>query len=274
MRAHQATRETNNKQISDLFGRLIAAQETERTRIARDLHDNVGQRIAELSIMISEVKHRLHGKPDEADVMTALTSMQQSVMALADEIRHLSHDLHPGLLQHAGLHTALGAFLAQFQKLQAIDVTYSTAAGMARIEGDMALCLYRIAQEGLRNVAKHADARHVAVTLTQTTHGVQLSIVDDGKGFDLAGTRAAGKGLGLASIDERAQLLRGSVRFETRPQHGTSLHVEIPWPAETALEPAADGQYLGSDFHGDFGVNCGSQRFTEHVRRGSDDSQA
>jgi signal transduction histidine kinase len=232
MRRHQATSEAaKSQQISHLLGRLIAAQETERSRIARDLHDDVSQRIAGLSIMISGVKRTLGDKPDHADVMTALTSMQQGMVALADDIRQLSHDLHPALLQCASLDTALRAFCAQFQNREAIDVTYRGDRDTADIGADMALCLYRIAQEAFRNVAKHADAQHVGVVLTRTLHGVQLSIVDDGRGFDLANARGPGRGLGLVSIDERARLLGGRARVETQPQRGTCVHVEIPWPS-------------------------------------------
>jgi two-component system sensor histidine kinase UhpB len=234
MRGHQVLPAATSTQTSDLLGRLIAAQETERSRIARHLHDDVSQRIADLSIRISCVTHTLRGKPDGADVTSALRSMQESLIGLAEEVRQLSHDLHPGLLQHADLDTALGTFCAQFQKRQAIEVSYRADTTIAPIGAEMTLCLYRIAQEGLRNVAKHANADRVGVTLTQTVDGVQLSIIDDGKGFDLAGARHAGRGLGLMSIDERARALRGSVRFETRPQQGTRIHVEIPWPAEIA----------------------------------------
>ena len=234
MRGRQGLPEATSTETSDLLGRLIAAQETERSRIARHLHDDVSQRIAELSIMISGVKRTLRGKPDEADVTTALTMMQQAMIALDEEIRQLSHDLHPGLLQHADLDSALGTFCTRFQKRQAIEVSYRSDASLAPIGADMTLCLYRIAQEGLRNVAKHANADHVEVTLTQTADGVQLSIFDDGKGFDLAGARAAGRGLGLMSIDERARLLRGRVHFDTQPNQGSRLKVEIPWPAGIA----------------------------------------
>jgi two-component system sensor histidine kinase UhpB len=220
---------------SDLSGRLIAAQETERSRIARHLHDDVSQRVAELSITISIAKRALHGRMGHANVTTALTSIQQSVIALAEDIRQLSHDLHPGLLQHADLSAALETLCAQFQKRQAIEVSYLADGSLRPLGPDMTQCLYRIAQEGLRNVAKHANADHVGLTLTQTVSGVQLSIFDNGRGFDLAVARHAGRGLGLMSIDERARLLRGRVRFETQPQQGTRIHVEIPWSAEVGI---------------------------------------
>ncbi len=217
--------EASNRQISEMFGRLIAAQETERTRIARDLHDDVSQRIAGLSMMINGAQRRLE---PHAELAPALTSMQHSTEALAEEIRHFSHNLHPALIEHAGLGAALRAHCAEFEKLYGIKVTCAARIETESIDSDTALCLFRIAQEALRNVGKHAEARHVRLTLTQTLGGVHLSIVDDGKGFDLARARRATAGLGLVSIDERARLLRGSVRIDTQPQGGTRLHVRIP----------------------------------------------
>ena len=219
--------EASNRQISEMFGRLIAAQETERTRIARDLHDDLSQRLAGLSIMMSGVKRRLAAEP-HADLVPALTSMQESASALAEEIRHFSHNLHPALLEHAGLGAALRAYCVEFERMHGIKVAYAAGADTERVESDTALCLFRIAQEALRNVAKHAGARQVDLTLTRTPDGVHLSIVDDGRGFDLAEARGAAAGLGLVSIDERARLLRGRVQIDTQPRGGTRLHVRIP----------------------------------------------
>jgi len=216
--------------LPDLFGRLIAAQESERTRIARDLHDDVSQRVAALSIMMSGLKRRLSGQPKEADIESALTSMQETTITLAEEIRHVSHDLHPNTLQHAGLVRALDAFCSDFETLQAVKISFTADGDLEDLEWDASLCLYRVTQEALRNVAKHADARHVRVELSRAPREVHLSISDDGKGFDEMGTRGKGHGLGLVSIDERVRVLRGNVRIETRPRGGTRLQVHIPHP--------------------------------------------
>ena len=229
----------SNQQISDLFGRLIAAQETERTRIARDLHDDVSQRVAALSIMMSTLKRRMSGQPNEADVESALTAMQQSAVTLAEEIRHVSHDLHPNTLQHAGLVRALEGFCANFETLQAVKISFRADGDLEDLEWDASLCLYRVTQEALRNVAKHADARHVSVELSRGPRSVQLSIRDDGKGFDEIKIRGEKHGLGLVSIDERVRLLRGTVRIETRPRGGTRVQVLIPHPRSIVPVDAA-----------------------------------
>ena len=237
MRENQRMLEASNRQNTDLFGRLIAAQETERTRIARDLHDDVSQRIAALSIAMSGLKRKLLGQSDEGDAIAALNAMQHDTAVLAEEIRHVSHDLHPSALQHAGLVAALGVFCNQFSKLQHLPIRFSSAADLGTIREDAALCLYRVAQEALHNVAKHAAASEVSVSLSQDEHVLRLSIVDDGKGFNLAGARQR-RGLGLISIDERARLLGGQVAIHTRPGGGTRVEVRLP-NAVTAPAAAA-----------------------------------
>ena len=241
MRDNQAMLEASNRQISDLFGRLINAQETERGRIARDLHDDVSQRIAGLSIMISGLKSRLGGADRDPEVTRSLAMMHKNTIGLAEEIRDVSHDLHPSMLQHAGLVSALRHTCTQFETLQGTPVAYTAGPHLGPIDPDSALCLYRIAQEALRNVAKHAGANHVEVALHRTPEGLQLTIADDGHGFDLEGTRAgrAGRGgLGLVSINERVRLLRGTVSIDTRPHGGTRMRVLIP--SALITEPAGE----------------------------------
>ena len=227
----------SNQQISDLIGRLIAAQESERVRIARDLHDDVSQQAAALSIMMSGLKRRLSGRPIEAELDSALTSMQQTTIALVEEIRHVSHDLHPTVLQHAGLVRALEVFCSEFETLHTVKISFTAEGDVGDLEWDASLCLYRVTQEALRNVAKHAEAQHVRVELSRTPRSVHLSISDDGKGFDDTGLR--GNGLGLVSIDERVRMLRGTVRIETRPGGGTRMNVDIPYSHSVRPDDAA-----------------------------------
>ena len=152
---------------------------------------------------------------------------QQRTIALADALRHLSHDLHPGVLQHAGLVAALKAHCAVFESQHAVAVTLTAAAGLEVIPQAIALCLYRVAQEALRNIAAHAGARQAYVTLSRTADGLELTITDDGQGFDLPTARSRG-GLGLISLDERVRLVGGSVRINTQMQRGTELRIQVP----------------------------------------------
>jgi signal transduction histidine kinase len=225
LRRNEAALRISYGQIQSLVGRLITAQEAERTRIARELHDDITQQLAALSIALSGLKRRLPA--DVADVHDALARLQQRTIALADALRHLSHELHPGVLQHVGLVAALKAHCAEFGSQHAIEVTLAAAASLEAIPQNIALCLYRVVQEALRNIAAHAGAHQVRVALSSTAAGLELTIADDGQGFDLTEARRRG-GLGLISLDERVRLVGGSVRINTQLQRGTELRVQVP----------------------------------------------
>jgi len=231
-RAEQTLRENETAlrasydRIQDLAGRLIRAQETERSRIASDLHDDVNQQLAGLSIALSNIKRRLHAGGD-GSVQGELTRLQQRTMDLADVIRNLSHELHPGVLQHVGLAAALKGHCAEFGRQHAIVITLSAADSLDGISHDVALCLYRVTQEALRNIAAHAAARQARVTLRSTGESLELVIADDGLGFDLVEAQRS-CGLGLISLDERVRLIGGSLAIDTQPQRGTEVRVQVP----------------------------------------------
>jgi signal transduction histidine kinase len=228
LRASQDSLRRSNAQIQGLVGRLIAAQEAERTRIARELHDDISQQLAALSIAFSGLRRRL---PLEAvESQQEVVRLQQQTFALSEAIRHLSHELHPGVLQHAGLVAALQGDCAEFGSQHGIDITFHADTGLEEIPTDVALCLYRVAQEALRNIARHAGARQAEVALTRSDDILELRIADDGQGFDLAAAQRRG-GLGLTSIDERVRLVQGGVRIVTEPRRGTELRVRVPLPA-------------------------------------------
>ena len=216
----------SHARIQDLAGKLIIVQEAERSRIARELHDDVNQQLAGLSIALSNVKRRLQNGGD-GSVQEEISRLQQRTVALADVIRGLSHELHPGVLRHAGLVAALKGHCAEFGKLHAIEVTFSAAEGLNGIPKDVALCLYRVAQEALRNIATHAGASKARVTLNPTEDGLELIIADDGRGFNFAEAEDRA-GLGLISLEERVRLVGGSLTIDTEPQRGTRVQARIP----------------------------------------------
>ena len=161
-----------------------------------------------------------------------MTRLQQQTIALSEAIRHLSHELHPGVLQHAGLVAALQGDCAAFGSQHGIDVTFHADAGLGEIPTDVALGLYRVAQEALRNMALHAGARQAEVALTRSDGILELRVADDGQGFDLAVAQQHG-GLGLISIDERVRLVQGGVQIVTEPRRGTELRARVPLHACT-----------------------------------------
>ena len=224
--ANEGALRASYERIQDLAGRLIAAQESERTRIARDLHDGLSQDVAGLAIGLSNLKRRRRGS--EVEFQNALDALQQRTKALAQDIRQLSHDLHPGLLQHAGLAAALREHCGEFGRHHGIDTTLVAGDDLEGLDGEAALCLYRVAQEALRNISKHAGARHARVALARTDDILELTIADDGHGFDISRRYGEGAGLGLLSIDERVRLMKGTVKLESQLDRGTTLRVQVP----------------------------------------------
>ena len=221
------------EQNQDLSGRLINAQEEERTRIARDLHDDVSQQLAGVSIMLSALKRKV-GMPELLlDVEQTVATLQSRTSELADAIRNLSHQLHPGVLQHTGLMATLERLCADIERHHGLKVSLTAQDQLDELNADVALCLFRVAQEALTNATRHARARTILVQLQGIDGGVELRIVDDGVGF-VAGERVR-SGLGLRSIEERVRLVGGTVQLESRPGQGTSLLVRVP--IEGALKP-------------------------------------
>jgi two-component system sensor histidine kinase UhpB len=226
---NEAALQASNEEVQNLAGRLIVAQEAERTRIARDLHDDVSQQLAGFSIGLSNLKRQLAAREnDNGAVQDAVTSLQQRTIALAENVRYLSHDLHPGVLTHAGLVAALRAHCDDFRRQYAMEVTFNADDDLDSCDAEAQLCLYRVAQEVLRNTAAHAEARHANVQLVRMDAIAELTIADNGKGFDATRAGGRGHGLGLLSINERVRLAGGTVRIVAELDRGTSVRVRIP----------------------------------------------
>ena len=198
----------SNRQIQHLAGRLINAQEAERTRIARDLHDGVCQDIAAISVDLSHVRQNA-GDIQACDVQAMLLALQCRTAGVAETLRLLSHGLHPSVLNHIGLVAALQAQCAEVERQHRVHVRFYAEGEVEPAGGQVALSLFRIAQEALRNTAIHGHARHAKLSLARDHTDLTLSVTDDGKGFDPMAARERG-GLGLVSIEERARLNRGS----------------------------------------------------------------
>ncbi|MGH7555881.1 MAG: PAS domain-containing protein, partial [Longimicrobiales bacterium] len=217
-----------NERIRELAGRLISAQEEERRRIARDLHDDLNQKVAALSIEISNVKHHLPASA--SGLAEKLSSLQSRTAELVRDIRKLSHEIHPATLDHAGLVPALTSFAAELNRLEGIDVNLAMPATPARIPPHIATCIYRVAQESIRNVIRHSGTKRVALALTVDEDAVTFLVQDEGRGFDVARTKENG-GLGLISIEERVRLVNGRLEVRSRPGGGTFLRVQVPLAA-------------------------------------------
>ena len=216
----------SHDRIHQLAGHLITAQEAERTRIARELHDDVNQKIASLAIGLSRVRRHI---ADGGEAANDLSGLQERTATLADEVRHISHRLHSSVLQHAGLVAALDSACREFAIDHGIEVDVETRGDVDAVDYEIALCLYRVAQEALRNAARHAQARTVRVSVARDAHSICLQVADDGRGFDPRAARME-RGLGLVSLEERARLVHGTLEVESNPGDGTIVRLKASLP--------------------------------------------
>jgi signal transduction histidine kinase len=227
-RAERAATERATE-IQTLAGRLITAQEAERRRIARELHDGVNQQLTALSIALATLGRRVSSGP--VDLPSELARLQGRTAGVVQDIRSLSHELHPGVLEQVGLVDALDGYCEEFEKTHGVGVTFRADPDLGVVPIDLTLCLYRATQEALGNVAKHAKARQVRVRVAREGGDVVLIVDDDGCGFDRAEARRR-HGLGLVSLEERVRLVGGQVTIDTGPQRGTAIRIVAPLPTE------------------------------------------
>jgi signal transduction histidine kinase len=226
---------SSDQEARDLAGRLISAREEERTRIARDLHDDIGQRVASLSIGLSRVQRQ---PATSTSARQTLSDLERQTTQLSADLRHLSHELHPGALEHLGLLEALRERCEDFSRTTGVAVRFDVADTWRGVSEAFALCLYRVAQEALRNIATHAHARNVAVTLEQDDGHLLMQVSDDGCGFDPA-SRSRRLGLGLVSLGERVRMLGGELAVTAAVDAGTRIAVRLPTGESHASESSA-----------------------------------
>ncbi len=222
-RAEQSLRQREG-QLRTLSGRLIGAQEDERRRIARELHDDLSQRLAVLAIETDSLVDDL-GDDDGAAAKTR--RLKDQIVGVSRDVHALSHELHPSILDDLGLVDALEAKCHQMSQRDELDVDFQHRGVPSSLPKDIALCLYRIVQESLRNVVKHSQTDRASVSLFVEDKQIVLSVSDAGVGFDVDQTGGQG-GLGLASIEERTRLVGGELSIRSRLQEGTDITVRIP----------------------------------------------
>ena len=224
-RAHRRRAEAAAR---DLAGRLINTQERERSRLARELHDDVTQRLARLAIDAGRAERGDEG----ASPAETLRAVREDLVCLSEDVHALSYRLHPSLLDDLGLAEALKAECERFTRQESIPTEVKLHDLPAAIAADRALCLFRVAQSALRNVVRHARARRVEVTLRGLDGGLQLAVRDDGAGFDPARQHARHT-LGLASMRERVHLMAGEFDIESAPGQGTLILAWVPLRTES-----------------------------------------
>jgi PAS domain S-box-containing protein len=209
--------------LHELSQRLIRAHEAERARLGRELHDDVTQRLARLAIDIGRAER---GRYD-VSLAETLRSVRESLAHLSEDIHAMSYRLHPAVLEDLGLAEALKTECERFSRQESVPASVTMQELPADLPPETALCLFRVAQEALRNVARHARASQVEISVRAIIGGVQLAVLDDGIGFDPALQREH-PSLGLESMRERVLLLGGELDVESAPGQGTTILVTVP----------------------------------------------
>jgi signal transduction histidine kinase len=225
LRAREEDLRKSHEEYRLLAGKLLIVQEAERRRLARELHDDLTQRLAVLAIEAGKLEHQL--QDSETQAPERLRGMREEMVKLSGDVHAISRQLHPSILEDLGLVDAISSECARFTEREGLVVDFVPTDIPAGIPKDVALCIYRVTQEGLKNVAKHAQATKVTVSLIGKDNSIRLSIRDNGVGFAPARAKKKG-GLGLASMKERVHLIRGSVTVKSKPGQGTEIKVRAP----------------------------------------------
>jgi signal transduction histidine kinase len=209
----------------DSFARaLIEAQEEDRRRISRELHDDLNQRSAVLQLDVDALEK---GAPTGDALSKGLRQIREQVDQLFEEVRRIAWELHTTVLDDLGLIPALESFAEEFSKREGVPVRFASPEDPIDVPRPVAVALYRITQEALRNVARHSGAREAIIEVVASGEWIELAIRDNGIGFDQTDAPA---GLGLTSREERARLVNGTFNLLSRPGAGTEIRVRAPIP--------------------------------------------
>jgi len=216
-------RKEGERERLELGGRLINAQEQERSRLARELHDDFGQRLSMVSVGLASISERVRDPALSEPVLELLKSVDE----IAVDVQVLSHRLHSPKLELLGLAQAVSSSCQEFSRDHRIDIDFDHTDIPNAIPHESALCLFRIVQEGLRNVKKHSRASRVEVRLNGSSGEICLTLRDDGVGFDPSATYTS-NGIGIQSMKERVRLLNGTFQIQSALGQGTQITVRIP----------------------------------------------
>lgn len=217
------------REARDLAGKILTAQEDERRYLAREMHDDLSQRLAASAIAAGTLEQKL---PESTDTRTAASTLKGRLIAICDDMHRLSRQIHPAILDDFGLAAALHSECDRLGERMGISVEFCCAEVPAQLSREASICLYRIAQEAFWNTAKYSCATRVLVELNADAEFIHLKIRDFGVGFDPHRTPEK-SGLGLSSMKERARLVRGVITIDTSAGQGVTISVQVPLPEDT-----------------------------------------
>ena len=223
------------EELSEMTRKLVEAQEQERARIARELHDDVTQRLAMLAIEIEQVEGLRPETPTE--VRDWAHELSKRAKEISTDIQALSHELHSSRLEYLGIVGGMKSWCSEFGERRGIEIEFNPDV-QSSVSPEISLCLFRVLQEALHNAPKHSGVKRVDVQLREKSGEIQLTVSDLGKGFDVAATTQDG-GLGVTSMRERVRLVGGTIVIDSKPLGGTTIHVRVPLGTEPSFQRAA-----------------------------------
>jgi PAS domain S-box-containing protein len=216
--------------LADMTRKLVEAQEQERARIARDLHDDINQRLAMLAVELEQLPDNPSG------VASRLHEFRKQVIEISNGVQALSHDLHSSQLEYLGVVPGMRGWCKEFGERQNLEVDFKSDVASV-VPPQIGLCLFRVLQEALHNAVKHSGVRRFEVQLREELGEIHLVMSDSGRGFDVQAAWQ-GKGLGLTSMRERLRLVNGTISFQSKPMGGTTIHAQVSLGSEKLFKRA------------------------------------
>lgn len=226
LHARERLLQQSQEELRSLAGQLLTAQEEDRRRVSRDLHDDINQRLAMLTMDLRRIEKASWADP--GCLRDEIRLVSEHLTAVSDDVRQIAYRFHPSILDDLGLVKAVRRLVEEFSSRTGIRSDYVHNDPVAALPDDITICIYRVVQESLSNVARHAHASHVDVEVIFEDEAVVLTIRDDGVGFDIEQPNKSGGHLGLLNMKERARLAKGAFDVESTPGHGTHIRVDIP----------------------------------------------
>jgi signal transduction histidine kinase len=228
--AYMTEAQRSRESLRKMAGNLIEAQEQERARIGRELHDDVNQRLAMLAVELEELKD------NPTENRKHIQELRKELAEISNDIQALSHELHSSKLEYLGVVAGIKSWCKEFAERQKVEVAFDSDVQSA-LQPEIGLTLFRVLQEALHNAIKHSGLKSIEVQLSERSSEVHLIIVDKGVGFNIDAA-LQGHGLGLTSMQERARLVNGTILIESKPMSGTTIHVRVPLTSQNGAQRA------------------------------------
>jgi signal transduction histidine kinase len=228
-------RKQTEEALSSVSYKVIEAEEKERQRIAKDLHEDIGQRV---TLLIIEIEQLNAGSLNAVDVPSRIDGILKESLELLTNVKTLAHELYSPRLEYLGIAGVMRSFCTEFHEQQRVEIDFRSHSLPNFVPLDVSLCLFRVLQAALHNAVEHSGVRNFEVQLNGTSDEIHLTVSDCGVGFNLETARKSA-GLGINHMEERLKLVRGTLSIDSQPKRGTTIHARVPFVSESHSMRAA-----------------------------------